>query len=84
MSNFHFHLSLKLPQGKVHDFSGEVQNYQKFSGEVQKISGEVRTSTHLKIRPCTVTEIYLSAIRHQSLFLAGGGGGLVAPKRRVD
>jgi hypothetical protein len=26
MSNFHFHLSLKLPQGKVHDFSGEVQN----------------------------------------------------------
>jgi hypothetical protein len=30
MSNFHFHLSLKLSQGEVHDFSGEVQ---KFSGE---------------------------------------------------
>jgi hypothetical protein len=26
MSNFHFDLSLKLPQGEVHDFSGEVQN----------------------------------------------------------
>ena len=26
MSNFHFDLSLKLSQGEVHDFSGEVQN----------------------------------------------------------
>jgi hypothetical protein len=44
MSNFHFDLSLKLPQGEVHDFSGEVQ---KLSREVQKFSGEVRTSSHL-------------------------------------
>ena len=28
-SNFHFDISLKLSQGEVHDFSGEVQ---KFSG----------------------------------------------------
>jgi hypothetical protein len=59
MSNFHFDLSLKLPQGEVHDFSGEVQ---KFSGEVQN---DLRGSAHLptpplKIRPCIkVTEIYL-------------------------
>ena len=26
MSNFHFHQSLKLPQGEVHDFSGEVHS----------------------------------------------------------
>jgi hypothetical protein len=26
MLNFHFHVSLKLSQGEVHDFSGEVQN----------------------------------------------------------
>jgi hypothetical protein len=26
MSNFHFDLSLKLSQGEVHDFSGEVLN----------------------------------------------------------
>ena len=32
MSNFHFDLSLKLSQGEVHDFSGEMQ---KFPGEVQ-------------------------------------------------
>jgi hypothetical protein len=45
MSNFHFDLSLKLSQGKVHDFSGEVQ---KFSGEVKNdLIGEVRTSPHL-------------------------------------
>jgi hypothetical protein len=37
MSNFHFDLSLKLPQGEVHDFSEEVQ----------KFSGEVRTFPHL-------------------------------------
>jgi hypothetical protein len=34
MSNFHFDPSLKLSQGEVHYFSGEVQ----------KLSGEVRTS----------------------------------------
>ena len=33
MSNFHFDLSLKLSQGEVHD---------DFSGEVQKLSGEVQ------------------------------------------
>jgi hypothetical protein len=37
MSNFHFDLSLKLSQREVHDISGEVQ----------KFSGEVRTSPHL-------------------------------------
>jgi hypothetical protein len=37
MSNFHLDLSLKLLQGEVHDFSGEVQ----------KLSREVRTSSHL-------------------------------------
>ena len=30
-SNFHFNISLELSQGEVHDFSGEVQ---KLSGEV--------------------------------------------------
>jgi hypothetical protein len=50
MSNFHFDLSLKLPQGEVHEFSGEVQ---KFSGEVQN---DLRGGAHLptpplKIRP---------------------------------
>ena len=59
MPNFHFDLSLKLPQGEAHDFSGEVQ---KFSGEVQNDLREMRTSQKppLKIRPCIkVTEIYL-------------------------
>ena len=32
ISNFHFDLSLKLSQGEVHDFPGEVQ---KLSWEVQ-------------------------------------------------
>jgi hypothetical protein len=41
MSNFHFDLSLKLPQGEVHEFSGEVQ---KFSGEVQN---DLRGGAHL-------------------------------------
>jgi hypothetical protein len=42
MSNFHFDLSLKLPQGEVHDFSGEEQ---KFSGEVQNDLGGAHLST---------------------------------------
>ena len=41
MSNFHFDLSLKLSQGEVDDFSGEVQNSQ---GRCKTISGEVHTS----------------------------------------
>ena len=41
MSNFHFDLSLKLSQGKVHHFSGEAQ---KFSGEVQN---DLRGGVHL-------------------------------------
>jgi hypothetical protein len=50
MSNFHFDLSLKLSQGEVHDFSGEVQ---KLSREVQN---DLRGGAHLptpplKIRP---------------------------------
>jgi hypothetical protein len=51
MSNFHFDLSLKLPQGEVHDFSEEVE---KFSGEVQNdLRGGAHLSTPpLKIRPC--------------------------------
>jgi threonine dehydrogenase-like Zn-dependent dehydrogenase len=55
MSNFHFDISLKLPQGEVHDFSGEVQ---KFSGEVQNdLRGGARLcapvgTPPLKIRPC--------------------------------
>ena len=36
MSNFHFDLSLKLPQGEVHDFSGEVQ---KLSGGAKRSQG---------------------------------------------
>ena len=39
MSNFHFDLPLKLSKGKVHDFSGEVQNSQ---GRCKTISGEVQ------------------------------------------
>jgi hypothetical protein len=43
MLNFHFDLSLKLPQGEVHDFSGEVL---KFSGEVQNyLSGGANLPT---------------------------------------
>ena len=41
MSNFHFDLSLKLSQGQVHHFSGEVQ---KLSGEVQN---DLRGGAHL-------------------------------------
>ena len=42
MSNVHFDLSLKLSQGEVHDFSGEVQ---KLSGKVQNdLRGGARTS----------------------------------------
>jgi hypothetical protein len=41
MSNFHFDLSLKLSQGDVDDFSGQVQ---KFSGEVQN---DLRGGAHL-------------------------------------
>ena len=43
MPNFHFELSLRLPQGEVHDFSGECKNSQ---GRCKTISGEVRTSPH--------------------------------------
>ena len=48
--NFHFDLSLKLSQGDVHDFSGEVP---KFSGEVENdLRGCVHPPhTSLKIRP---------------------------------
>ena len=42
MSNFHFDLSLKLPQGEVRDFSGEKQ---KFSGEVQNDLGGAHLPT---------------------------------------
>jgi hypothetical protein len=41
MPNFHFDLSLKLSQGELHDFSGQVQ---KFSGEVQN---DLREGAHL-------------------------------------
>jgi hypothetical protein len=41
MSNFHFDLSLKLSQGEVHDFSGEVK---KLSGEVEN---DLRGGAHL-------------------------------------
>ena len=49
-SNVHFDLSLKLSQVKEHDFSGEVQ---KLSGEVQN---DLKGSAHLptpilKFRP---------------------------------
>jgi hypothetical protein len=49
MSNFHFDLLLKLPQGEVHDFSGEVQ---KFSGiEVQD---DLRRGAHLSTHPLKI------------------------------
>ena len=52
MSNFHFDPSLKLSQGEVHDFSGEVQNNlrggaKRSQGRCKTISGEVRISPHL-------------------------------------
>ena len=52
MSNFHFYLSFNLSHGQLHDFSGKVQ---KISGEVHNDLrvGAVRTSPHLKIRPCS-------------------------------
>jgi hypothetical protein len=40
MSNFHFHLSLKLSQEEVHDFSKEVQ---KFPGEDRRGSAQLPT-----------------------------------------
>jgi hypothetical protein len=48
MSNFHFDLSLKLPQGGAYDFSGEVQ---KFSGEVQN---DLRGDAHLSTPPLKI------------------------------
>jgi hypothetical protein len=45
MSNFHFHLSLKLPQGEVHDLSGEVHS------EVAEIlRGGANTEIHVEIQ----------------------------------
>jgi hypothetical protein len=35
MSNLHFDQSLKLSQGAVHDFSGEVQKFKTISGKVR-------------------------------------------------
>jgi hypothetical protein len=62
MSNFHFDLSLKLSQGVVHDFSGEVQ---KFSGEGQNNlswgahlpSNPVRKHTNYHTLECIHREI---------------------------
>jgi hypothetical protein len=39
MSNFHFDLSLKLSQGEVHDFSGEVQNDLRGGAHLPSKSG---------------------------------------------
>ena len=48
MSNFHFDLSLKLPQrGGAYAVSGEGQ---KFSGMCKTISWEVPTSPHLPLK----------------------------------
>ena len=44
MSNFHFDLSLKLSQGEVHDFSGEVENNLR--------GGAHLPTPPLKIQPC--------------------------------
>jgi hypothetical protein len=38
-SNFHFDLSLKLSQGEVHDFSGEVQNDLRGGAHLPSKSG---------------------------------------------
>jgi hypothetical protein len=53
MSNIHFDLLLKLSQGKVHDFSGEVK---KFSGEVQS---DLRGGAHFRTPPIKIRTRYL-------------------------
>ena len=63
MSNFHFDLSLKLSQGEVYDFSGEVARCKNSQGRCKTTSGEVRTSfqnpamqtTNINIKALSIT-----------------------------
>jgi hypothetical protein len=80
MSNFHFDLSLKLSQGEVHDFLGEVQNNLRGGAHLPSKSGH--GYNYLKNTSRTSTVFFRQLYPYQFVaskytfhlgFLGGGG-----------